>query len=61
MLFQANMNQEKGREEGLMSTKTDLKIKIIWDIEILYILLKSILEPDDLTIMNAYAPTNTAQ
>ena len=44
-----------------MSTKTDLKIKIIWDIEILYILLKSTLEPDDLTIMNEYTPTNTAQ
>ena len=52
--------ERQGR--GLISTKTDLKIKtIIWDIEILHILLKNTLEPDNLTIVNTYPPTNTAQ
>ena len=52
--------ERQGR--GLISTKTDLKIKTItWDIEILYILLKNTLEPDNLTIVNTYPPTNTTQ
>lgn len=52
--------ERQGR--GLISTKTDLKIKtIIWDIEILHILLKNTLEPDNLTIVNTYPPTTTAQ
>ena len=56
-LFQANGNQKKAGIEILISDKIDFKIKTITrDKEAHYIMIKGLIQEEDITIVNIYAP-----
>ena len=56
-IFQANGNKKKAGVAILISDKIDFKIKtIIRDREGHYIMIKGLIQEEDLTIVNIYAP-----
>ena len=56
-IFHANGNQKKARVAILISDKIDLKIKnITRDKEGQYIMIKSSIKEEDITIVNIYTP-----
>ena len=56
-IFYANGNQKKARVGILISDKIDFKIKTITrDKEGHYIMIKGLIQEEDITIVNIYAP-----
>ena len=57
-IFHANGNQKKPGIAILMSDKMDFKIKTVTgDKEGCYIMIKGLIQEEDITIVNIYAPT----
>ena len=55
-IFHANGNEKKARVAILISNKTDFKIKTLTrDMEGHYIMIKSSIQEEDITIVNIYA------
>ena len=55
-IFLANGKQKKSGVATLISDKIDLKIKITRDKEGHYIMIKTLIQEEDITIVNIYAP-----
>jgi len=59
-IFHANGKQKKAGVAILWSNKIDLKIKITRDKEGHYIMIKGLIQEEDITIVNIYAPNKGA-
>ena len=55
-IFHANGKQKKAGVEILISDKIHLKIKITWDKEGHYIMIKGSIQEEDIAIVNIYTP-----
>ena len=55
-IFHENGKQKKAGVAILITDKTDLKIKITRDKEGHYIMIKGLIQEEDITIVNIYAP-----
>jgi len=55
-IYHANEHEKKARVAILMSDKLDFKSKTITRDEEHYIIIKGTIQPEDLTIVNIYAP-----
>ena len=55
-IFHANGNQKKAGVAILISDKIDLRIKITRDKEGHYLMIKGLIQEEDITIVNIYAP-----
>ena len=59
-IFHANGKHKKSGIEILISDKIDLKIKITRDKEGHYIMIKGLIQDEDITIVNIYTPNTGA-
>ena len=55
-VFHANGKQKKAEAAIFISDEIDLKIKITRDKEGHYIMIKGLIQEEDITIVNIYAP-----
>ena len=59
-IFHANGKQKKAGVAIFISDKINLKIKIIRDKEVQYIMIKGSIQKEDITIVNTYVPNRGA-
>ena len=59
-IFHANGNQKKAGVAIFISDKIDLRIKITRDKEGHYLMIKGLIQEEDITIVNIYAPNMEA-